>query len=217
MKVGIMGTGEVGRQVAQRLAGLGHEVSVGSRAADNAEVAAWAEAAGVVYTTFAEAAAAGELIVNATGGLVSVAALTAAGQANLSGKVLLDISNPIDFSAGFPPKIPLAPGGVSIAEEIQHTFPDVRVVKSLNTIANAVMVEPGRVPGWHQIFVSGNDQEAKDAVAGLLGEFGWPADRILDLGDLTSARALEQYVGLWLQFSKALGTYDLNIEIHRAG
>ncbi|HEV2635812.1 MAG TPA: hypothetical protein VGX23_11735 [Actinocrinis sp.] len=79
------------------------------------------------------------------------------------------------------------------------------------------MVEPERVPGGHQVFVSGDDQEAKDTVSALLVEFGWPAERILDLGDLTAARALEQYLGLWLQFSKALGTYDLNIEVHRAG
>ena len=217
MKIAIIGTGDVGRQIAQRLVGLGHEVTVGSRAADSEEVRAWAAGVGAGYTTFAEAAAAGELVVNAIGGLNSVAALTAAGEPNLRGKVLIDISNPIDFSAGFPPRIPLAAGGVSIAEEIQGTFPDTHVVKSLNTVANTVMVDPGRVPGGHQIFVAGNDRAAKDTVAGLLGEFGWPADRILDLGDLTAARALEQYLGVWLQFSKALGTYDLNIEIHRAG
>jgi predicted dinucleotide-binding enzyme len=212
MKIAVLGTGEVGHTLATRLAGLGHEVTMGSRTADNAAAREWASANAAAHGTFAEAAADAELVVNATGGLVSLAVLTAAGAENLRGKVVVDVSNPLDFSEGFPPKI-ATPDGVSVAEQLQRAFPEARVVKTLNTMNNSVMVEPGRVPGHHNVFLSGDDADAKAEVSALLQSFGWGEDRILDLGDLTSARSVEQLVGLWVRLYGLLGTGDFNFAI----
>ncbi|SEK21767.1 NADPH-dependent F420 reductase [Streptacidiphilus jiangxiensis] len=212
MKIAVLGTGEVGHTIATRLAGLGHEVTMGSRSADNPAAKEWAAANAAAHGTFAEAAADAEIVVNATGGLVSLAALTAAGADNLRGKVVVDVSNGLDFSEGFPPKI-VTPDGVSVAEQLQRAFPEARVVKTLNTMNNAVMVDPSRVPGHHNVFLSGDDETAKAAVAELLRSFGWGDDQILDLGDLTSARAVEQLVGLWVRLYGALGTGDFNFAV----
>ncbi|MFB6529477.1 NADPH-dependent F420 reductase [Streptomyces sp. NPDC056399] len=215
MKIAVLGTGEVGRRLATKLASLGHEVAVGSRTADNAEAVKWAEEYGGEHGghgTFADVAGPAELVVNATGGLVSLAVLRSVGADGLRGKVLLDVSNGLDFSEGFPPKV-VTPDGVSVAEQLQRAFPEARVVKSLNTMTNTVMVEPGRVPGHHNVFLSGDDEDAKAVVAGLLGSFGWAPDRILDLGDLTSARATEQLVQLWLRLYGMLGTGDFNFSV----
>ncbi|MEU5215480.1 NAD(P)-binding domain-containing protein [Streptomyces sp. NPDC020807] len=212
MKIAVLGTGEVGRRIAGRLAGLGHDVTLGSRTADNADAAQWAAENGGAHGTFADAAVSAELVVNATGGLVSLAALEAAGAENLRGKVLVDVSNPLDFSGGFPPKV-VTFDGLSLAEHLQKAFPEARVVKTLNTMSNAVMVEPGRVPGDHAVFVSGDDGDAKAVVTELLGSFGWPADRVLDLGDLSTARATEQMLPIWLRLYGVLGTGDFNFAV----
>ncbi|MGW6389427.1 NADPH-dependent F420 reductase [Streptomyces sp. NPDC055103] len=216
MKVAVLGTGEVGRRLATKLVSLGHEVTMGSRTADNAEAVKWAEAHGGAHGTFADAAGPAELVVNATGGLVSLAVLEAVGAAGLRGKVLVDVSNALDFSEGFPPKV-ATPDGGSVAEQLQRAFPEARVVKTLNTMTNTVMVEPGRVPGRHNVFLSGDDEDAKAVVADLLRSFGWPADRILDLGDLSSARATEQLMQLWLRLYGVLGTGDFNFSVSAAG
>lgn len=216
MKVAVLGTGEVGRRLATKLVSLGHEVTMGSRTADNAEAAKWAETHGGGHGTFADAAGPAELVVNATGGLVSLAVLQAAGAENLRGKVLVDVSNGLDFSEGFPPRV-VTPDGGSLAEQLQKAFPETRVVKTLNTMTNTVMVEPGRVPGRHDVFVSGDDEDAKAVVADLLRSFGWPSDRILDLGDLSSARATEQLMQLWLRLYGVLGTGDFNFSVASAG
>ncbi|MFJ5076579.1 NADPH-dependent F420 reductase [Streptomyces sp. NPDC088553] len=212
MKIAVLGTGDVGRRLATKLASLGHDVAMGSRTADNAEAVKWADEYGGGHGTFADVAGPAELVVNATGGLVSLAVLQSVGADKLRGKVLLDVSNGLDFSEGFPPKV-VTPDGVSIAEQLQRAFPETRIVKSLNTMTNTVMVEPGRVPGHHNVFLSGDDEDAKAVVAGLLGSFGWAPDRILDLGDLTSARATEQLVQLWLRLYGMLGTGDFNFSV----
>lgn len=212
MKIAVLGTGEVGQRLATKLVSLGHEVAMGSRTADNAEAAKWAGEYGGAHGTFADAAGSAELVVNATGGLVSLAALQAAGAANLNGKVLIDVSNALDFSEGFPPKVGL-PDGRSVAEHLQEAFPEARVVKTLNTMTNPVMVEPGRVPGHHNVFLSGDDADAKAVVAELLASFGWAADRIIDLGELSSARATEQLMPLWLRLYGVLGTGDFNFAV----
>jgi predicted dinucleotide-binding enzyme len=212
MKIAVLGTGEVGRRLATKLASLGHEITLGSRTADNAEATQWAEANGGAHGTFADAAGAAELVVNATGGLVSLAALTAAGADNLRGKVLVDVSNALDFSEGFPPKVVTFDGG-SLAEELQKAFPEARVVKTLNTMSNPVMVEPSRVPGHHNVFLSGDDEDAKAEVAALLRSFGWDSGQIVDLGDLSSARATELLMPLWLRLYGVLGPVDFNISV----
>lgn len=212
MKIAVLGTGEVGRRLATKLASLGHEVTIGSRTADNAEAKQWATESGGAHGTFADAAATAELVVNATGGLVSLAVLEAAGADNLRGKVLIDVSNALDFSGGFPPKV-VSPDGASLAEQLQKAFPETRVVKTLNTMNNAVMVDPGRIPGHHNVFLSGDDEQAKAEVSALLRSFGWTPEQITDLGDLSSARATEQLMPLWLRLYGVLGPVDFNLAV----
>jgi hypothetical protein len=162
-----------------------------------------------------EAAAPAELIVNATNGAGSIEALEAAGESNLAGKVLIDISNPLDFSQGLPPSL-FVSNTDSLGEQIQRRFPQARVVKALNTMNCEVMVDPDKVPGEHDVFLCGEDEGAKQQVAELLQSFGWPADRIIDLGGISSARGPEMYLPLWLMLWGALGTGYFNIVVVRA-
>lgn len=212
MKIAVLGTGEVGRRLASILVGLQHSVTLGSRTADNAVATEWARETGGSHGTFADAAAASELVINATSGTASLAALTAAGAANLSGKVLVDVSNSLDFSDGFPPKL-VVPEAGSVAEELQHAFPAARVVKTLNTMNNKTMVDPGRIPGRHNVFLSGDDESAKADVAALLKAFGWTDSQIIDLGALNTARSTEPLVLLWVHLSRALGTDEINYAV----
>ena len=129
--------------------------------------------------------------------------------------MLLDVSNPLDTSKGMPPTLTVC-NDDSLAEQIQRAFADVRVVKTLNTVTAAVMVDPSLVEGAHTVFVAGNDAEAKAEARGLLEEFGWPGERILDLGDITAARGLEMYLPLWIRLWQASGTAVLNIEVRSA-
>ncbi|MCP1414729.1 NADPH-dependent F420 reductase [Paenarthrobacter sp. A20] len=200
MKIAVLGTGMVGHALAGKLVSLGHEVTMGSREPGNPRGEEWARQAGTQAHagSFADAAGQSELIVNATPGTVSLAALAEAGEANLKGKILLDVSNALDSSSGFPPSLAVC-NTDSIAETIQRTYPDVRVVKSLNTVSAPVMVEPARLPGPHDIFMAGNDQGAKSTVSGLLQEFGWAPEHIRDLGGLDAARGLEMWLPLWLR------------------
>lgn len=215
MKIGVLGTGMVGQAIATKLVDLGHDVMMGSRTANNEKAVTWASEAGGRHGTFAEAAGFGDLLVNATNGSGSIEALTAAGEQNLTGKVLVDISNPVDGSSGFPPALTVR-GEDSLAEQIQRAFPSARVVKTLNTVTAGVMVEPGLIPGSHNVFLSGDDEHAKGRVRTLLESFGWPADDIVDLGGLDSARGAELYLGFWLRAMRALGTPQFNVKILRA-
>ncbi len=207
----------MGQAIATRLADLGHSVVMGARDAANETAAAWAEANGGRAGTFADAASHGEIVINATAGVHALSALAAAdgGQDNLAGKVVADVTNPLDFSGGFPPVLSVANTN-SLAEQIQAAFPEARVVKTLNTVTAAVMVNPDLVPGEHVLFLSGEDPAAKKTVAGLLGEFGWPAGRLIDLGGIRSARTAEMYVPLWVSLYQALGTANFNIAIVKA-
>lgn len=214
MRIGVLGTGIVGQTLGRRLVGLGHEVKMGSRAAGNEKAVAWAAEAGEGASegSFADAAGFGELIVNATAGGASLDALTAAGADNLAGKVLLDVANALDFSAGMPPSLSVC-NTDSLGEQIQRFFPDVRVVKSLNTMNCDVMVDPSVVPGSHTVFVCGNDESAKADVRALLESFGWPREDILDLGDISAARGTEAYVILWVRLWGATQTGRLNVKV----
>jgi 8-hydroxy-5-deazaflavin:NADPH oxidoreductase len=226
MNIAVLGTGAVGRTLAGKLSELGHEVVVGTRdpeatlardesdAMGNPPYSVWqADHPAVRLAPFAEAAVSGELVVNATGGGGSLDALAQAGAENLAGKVLLDVSNPLDFSQGFPPSLSVKDTD-SLAEQIQRAFPEVRVVKALNTMTAAVMVDPGRVGGGdHSVFVSGNDPEAKQTVVSLLTDFGHTD--VIDLGDLSTARGAEMYLPLWLRVMGAVGTPFFNIKVVR--
>lgn len=211
MRIAVLGTGDVGRALAGALVGAGHDVGLGSRTADNRRAAEWAAAHGGRHGDFAGVCGDADVVVNATNGAASLDALGAAG--DLAGRTLVDVANPLDFSGGFPPVV-LAPGGLSLAERIQRAFPGARVVKTLNTMNNTVMVAPSSVPGGHQVFVSGDDEDAKKVTVGLLGDLGWAAERVVDLGPLSTARAVEQVLPLWLAVNARLGTASFNFGVH---
>jgi 8-hydroxy-5-deazaflavin:NADPH oxidoreductase len=216
MKIGVLGTGVVGTTHATRLVGLGHEVMMGSRTSDNPEAVSWAAATGgrAAHGTFAEAAAFGALLINATLGVASEAALRAAGAEHMRGKVLIDISNPLDFSHGMPPSLSVC-NTDSMGERLQGAFPDVRVVKALNTMNCAVQVDPQKVPGAHVVFLCGNDPSAKSETVGLLHSYGWTDDAILDLGDISAARGVEMILPLWVRLMGVLGHADFNFGVVR--
>ena len=217
MKAGVLGTGMVGQALAGKLVELGHEVMMGSRQAGSEKATAWVKAAGgnAREGSFRDAAEFGEVVINATSGAASLAALEAAGAENLSGKVLIDVSNPLSPDSGFPPVLSVC-NTDSLGEQIQRAFPDARVVKTLNTINADVMVNPHLVPGDHAIFLSGDDAGAKGRVREILESFGWSGDRIYDLGDISTARGTEMYLAFWLRVMLASGGPHFNIEIRRA-
>jgi predicted dinucleotide-binding enzyme len=216
MKIAVLGTGVVGQTIGTKLIELGHEVVMGSRQAGNDAAVTWSEGAGETAGegSFGDAAGFGEIVFNCTAGGSSLDALAAAGEADLTGKVLIDVANPLDFSAGMPPTLSIC-NDDSLGERIQAAFPEARVVKTLNTVNSAVMVEPGRVGGDHVVFVCGEDGDAKGEVEELLESFGWPAERIVDLGGIAAARGTEMYLPLWLALYGKLGSGDFNIAVER--
>ncbi len=226
MKIAVLGTGSVGQALAGRLAELGHDVTVGTRdvagtmartepdAMGNPPYPAWAATHPAVnLATFAYAVADAELLVNATSGHVSIPTLTAAGADRLAGRILLDIANPLDFSQGFPPGL-FVKDTDSLGEQIQAAFPDLKVVKALNTLTAALMVDPSQLAdGQHSVFVSGNDAGAKKTVTDLLTSFGHTD--VIDLGDISTARGTEMFLPLWLRLMGSLETPLFNIKVVR--
>lgn len=214
MRVAVLGTGMVGVALATRLAEVGHQVRMGSRTADNENAAAWAAQHGGGHGTFADVAAWGELLVNATGGLVSMDVLAAAGADNVAGKVVVDVSNPLDASGGFPPEVKLVDHR-SVAEQLQQAFPTARVVKALNTLNADLMGHPEALSEQTNVFIAGDDAEAKGIVRELLAQFGWPEESVIDVGGVVAARGLEHYVRFWVDLMGGLGTATFNIRIVR--
>ncbi len=226
MKIGVFGTGMVGRALAARFVELGHTVVMGTRdpavtrsrkmgeGGNNSPFSGWLEQNPKIgLEPFAEAASQAEIIVNATNGSGSLEALNSAGAENMDGKILMDIANPLDFSRGMPPSLTIS-NTDSLGEQIQRAFPRVKVVKTLNTVTAALMARPDLVAeGEHSLFVSGNDAGAKEAVKELLRSLGWKD--IIDLGDISSARGPEMYLPLWLRLWGALGTGMFNIRVVR--
>jgi hypothetical protein len=214
MKIAVLGTGMVGQALASKLLSLGHQVMMGGREAKNDKAEAWAKAAGpsASYGTFAEAAAFGDMAILATLGSASLAAAKLAGNDLLKGKVLIDVTNPLDFSKGMPPiLIPELSNSTSLGEEIQKALPDVHVVKALNTMSNALMINPALVPGEHDVFVCGDDPDAKAKVMRLLNSFGWA--KPMDLGPLSASRGTEVLMLFWLRMWGVLGTSEFNYRI----
>ena len=226
MRFGFLGSGIVGRTIGARFVELGHDVTIGTR--DVASTLARAEPD--VYGnppfnvwqqqhpqlrlgTFADATAFGAVVVNATNGAASLEALSLAGAANLDGKLLIDIANPLDFSQGMPPSLFVC-NTDSLGEQIQRAFPNVKVVKTLNTMNAFVMAHPQQLAqGDHSVFVSGDDAEAKAQVTDILRAFGW-AD-VIDLGDISTARGTEMLLPIWLRLWGALGTGLFNVKVVR--
>ena len=225
MNISILGTGVVGQTLAGKLSEIGHEVKVGTR--DVGKTMARTEPGhyglpsfnvwlkqypGVTTGSFNESARHGEVVINATNGIGSLEALTLAGASNLNGKVLIDISNPLDFSQGMPPTLSIC-NTDSLGEQIQRAFPEVKVVKTLNTVTASLMANPRQLAdGEHHIFISGNDVKAKaQVVSWLISWFGWR--HFIDLGNITTARGTEMYLPIWLRLWGSLGTGIFNIQV----
>ena len=216
MNIGVLGTGMVGDTIGTKLIQLGHYVKMGSRTAANEKAVTWSRKNGkhASYGTFADAAAFAELLFNCTHGIASLEALKLAGAQNLKNKILVDIANALDFSKGMPPTLSVC-NTDSLGEQIQRAYPDVKVVKTLNTVNCNLMVNPTLVKnGNHDIFISGNDAGAKAFVLDMLKEwFGWKS--IIDLGDITSARATEMLLPIWIQLMGKYNSPNFNFKIVR--
>lgn len=216
MKIAVFGTGMVGTTIANKLLTLGHEVTLGGRTADSEHGLAWMAQTGsknAKLAAYGQAAQDAELVFNATRGDGALAALTQAGDA-LSGKIVIDISNPLDFSQGMPPRLTVC-NDTSLAEQLQAAFPQAKFVKTLNTVTAQLMVHPAGLPQDSAVFMSGNDTEAKAKVESLVLRewFGWK--QVIDLGDITTARGTEMYLPLWVRLYGALQSANFNIAVVR--
>jgi predicted dinucleotide-binding enzyme len=217
MKIAILGTGMVGNTIATKLVQLGHDVFMGSRTANSEPGQQWLRSVNNKgrIGTFSDAAAFGEIVFDCTSGANSIAALRQAGSANLRGKILIQVGNPLDFSKGMPPSLTVC-NTDSQGEQTQREFPDTRVVKALNTVNCDVMVEPSRIPGDHDLIICGNDASAKAEVTkNLSAWFGWKPANIIDLGPISSSRGTEMFLALWIRLFGLLGTPHFNIHIVR--
>lgn len=196
MKVGILGTGDVARALGKGFAALGHEVRMGSRDARNEKALAWVKEAGgrASAGTFGDAADFGEIVVLATLGVANESALKMAGPAKMRGKVVIDTTNPLDFSGGMPPKLAVS-GNDSAGEQVQRLLPDAHVVKAFNTVGNPFMFRPEFPGGPPDMFICGNNEDAKRSVSAILKDFGWG---IVDVGGIESSRYLEAMCMVWV-------------------
>jgi 8-hydroxy-5-deazaflavin:NADPH oxidoreductase len=225
MKIGIIGGGSVGQTLAAKLIANGHDVRLGIRNPSSEELAKeramakplveWSKETGGKVVSFADAAKHGEVIFAATHGATAIDALKLAGTENLKSKVLVDVSNPLDFSKGMPPSLlPQYDHATSLGEETQKAFPEARVVKAFNTISAFAMVDAGFVPGDHDLFIAGNDAAAKKTVEDIARkEFGWKS--IVDLGDIVGARATEHLLPLWVRLWMIGGTPKVGFKLVR--
>jgi len=214
MKLGILGTGMVGNTIGSKLIQLGHEVKMGSRTVANEKASAWVKANGTNASqgTFADAASFGDIIFNCTAGDISIEALKAAGKENLNGKILIDLANPLDHSKGSPPGLlPGLSNTTSLGEEIQNTFPDLKVVKTLNTMNCNLMVNASSLKNEHDVFICGNHNEAKTKVKEVLTWFGWQSP--IDLGDISAARGTEILLPIWIRLCSTFRTPTFNFKI----
>ncbi len=224
MKIGVIGGGSVGQAMARGFAGKGHDVVLGIRKVTAQELSKprmmasslsdWQSETGLRVVTMAQAAAHGDVVVNATAGIASLEALSLAGAPNLAGKVVIDIANPLDFSKGMPPFLASDYAGpTSLGEQIQAAHPTAKVVKAFNTVSNAAMVDASFVPGEHDLLIAGNDADAKRIVTDLARGFGWTS--VVDLGDIVGARATESLLPLWVRLWMLGGDPRVNIRLVR--
>src|SRR5262245_43926151 len=218
MKIGILGTGMVGNALGTKLVQIGHKVTMGSRSANNETARKWASSLGerASTATFRDAAEFGEVVISCTGGMHSMEALESVGAEPLRNKILIDVSNPLQFNKDGSMVLGFC-NTDSLGEQIQRGFPFTRVVKALNTVNCDIMVDPSRVPGDHNLFICGNDANAKKEVAKYLNEwFGWKIDNIIAVGDITAARGTEMMMPLWMHlFQGAIGHPHFNYHVVR--
>jgi predicted dinucleotide-binding enzyme len=206
-RVGVLGSGEVGRRLAAGFHSRGHNVMIGSRDPSKPELREWlsGDGAGIEAGTFAESAAHGELLALAVLGDAAAEAIADAGPENFSGKVVIDAMNPLDFSAGFPPKLSIA-GEDSLGEQVQRALPDAKVVKAFNTIGNPYFVDPVFGEGQPTMLIAGNDGDGKRIVGDVLADFGWPDP--VDIGGIEGSRELEAICIVWVKIGGARGAWD---------
>lgn len=212
MKIGVLGTGIVGQSIGSKIVQIGHEVMMGSRDPANIKATTWAKAEGqrASFGTFADAAAFGDILFNCTLGTASLGALRHAGAENLRGKILIDTANPLDYSTAM--WALTVCNTDSLGEQIQRAFPETKVVKSLNTMNCNVMVDPRKLPSQTDVFVSGDDMEAKATVISILRDwFGWRS--IVDLGGIETSRSVEMYVILWHNLRNVISSPRFNIKV----
>ena len=223
MNIAILGTGVVGRTVAARLSDLGFKVYIGTRNVDillarknkdnRSEFNDWYQNHREIHLgTFNEVSESSKIIFNCTSGMISTSVLNSIKKENLKDKILVDIANPLDFSNGMPPSLNPV-NTTSLGEVIQEQYPTIKVVKTLNTMTAALMVEPKLIEGNHNVFVCGNDDDAKQQIGEILHKFGWKERQIIDLGDITNARATEMLLPIWLRLWNKLGTPLFNFNI----
>lgn len=212
MNIGVLGSGAVGQTIGSKLVELGHDVMLGSRDTANPKAVAWANEAGrqALYGTFANAAAFGEIVFNCVLGASTLDALYTVQANNLKGKILIDVSNPIGHSTNG--LVLTVCNTDSLGEQIQRAFPETRVVKTLNTVNSNVMVDPAKLLETTDVFVSGNDIEAKATVVTILRDwFGWRS--VIDLGDITTARGVEMFLPLWRSLRDVIPALRFNIKV----
>jgi 8-hydroxy-5-deazaflavin:NADPH oxidoreductase len=206
-RVGVLGSGEVGRRLAEGFHSRGHDVMIGSRDPGKPELREWLSegGAGIEAGSFAQTAAHGELLVLAVLGNAAEDAIRDAGVDNFAGKIVIDAMNPLDFSGGFPPRLSIC-GEDSLGERVQRALPDAKVVKAFNTIGNPYFVDPGFSDGRPTMMIAGDDEAAKRAVTNVLADFGW-SDTI-DIGGIQGSRELEAICILWVKIGGARGSWD---------
>jgi 8-hydroxy-5-deazaflavin:NADPH oxidoreductase len=206
-RVGVLGTGEVGRRLAAGFRSRGYDVMIGSRDPDKPELREWLsrDGAGIQPGTFGQAAEHGELVVLAVLGNAAEDAIADAGPDNFSGKVVIDAMNPLDFSGGFPPKLSIA-GDDSLGERVQRALPGAKVVKAFNTIGNPYFVDPKFSEGAPTMLIAGDDDAAKRTVADVLADFGWSEP--VDIGGIEGSRELEAICIVWVKIGGARGAWD---------
>jgi 8-hydroxy-5-deazaflavin:NADPH oxidoreductase len=218
MNIGVLGTGMVGEAIASALTEKGQNVRLGSRSATNEKAAEWVKKSNNHATQgdFNDAASFGEMVFLCLNGAHALDVVHSINADNVSGKIIIDVTNPLDFSKGMPPRLLEGlSNSNSLGEEIQKAWPGARVVKVFNTVNANVMVNPKLVNnGDHSLFVCGDDADAKNRVKHFLVDtFGWKPENLLDLGGISSARVTEAYVPFWVSMMQALGTPMFSIKV----
>lgn len=213
MKIGIFGTGDVGKALGKGFLATGHEVRMGARQATSEKALAWAKEMGAKASagSFADAAAFGEIIVLATLGVANEEALKMAGLDKLRGKVIIDATNPLDFSGGMPPKLAIA-GHDSGGERVQRFVPDAHVVKAFNIVGSPFMFRPEFPGGPPDMFICGNDDTAKKKVGAILSDFGW---QVIDIGAIEGSRYLEAMCMVWVLSGARSGNWNQAFKLLR--
>jgi 8-hydroxy-5-deazaflavin:NADPH oxidoreductase len=226
MNITILGTGSVGQALAGKLMSLGNDVTVGTRDVEvslqrvepdrmgNMGIGQFmVDNPGVNLVTFNDAINSDtDLIINALGGESILEVLGAIDPNLIDSKVMIDVANPLDFSNGFPPSLTIC-NTTSLGEQVQAQFLNLKVVKALNTVSNPVMINPTALSGNHNLFICGNDMDAKNIVGGVLISMGWNSSQIIDLGDITNSRGTEMFLPLWVRIFGKVQTPMFNIGI----